>query len=88
MLVSQPNEGKNFKFEAIDWEFKARMYKEEACKLREELEEYKKAIMLLRQGYDEEDCTVTCPHAQLLERENQELLVTIARLVSEQTKQS
>ena len=88
MIASQLNEEKNFKLEAIDWEFKAKMYKEEACKLREELEEYKRAIMLLRQGYDEEDCTVTCPHAQLLEKENQELLTTIARLVSEQTKQS
>jgi hypothetical protein len=86
MLISPEN--RDFKFEAIDWEFKAKMYKEEACKLREELDEYKKAIMILRQGYDEEDCTTTCPHVQLLEKENQELLTTIARLVSEQTKQS
>lgn len=87
MLTSLSNE-ESLKLEATDWEFKAKMYKQEACKLREELDEYKQAIMILRKGYDEEDCTATCPTIQLLEKENQELLTTIARLVSEQTKQS
>ena len=70
------------------YKFCTRMYKTEAAQLRAELEDYKKEIMLLRNGYDEEDCTRTCPNLQLLERENKELLETIDRLVSAQTRQS
>ena len=70
------------------YKFCTRMYKIEASQLRAELEDYKKEIMLLRNGYDEEDCTHTCPNLQLLEQENKELLETIDRLVSERSKQS
>lgn len=36
----------------------------------QECEVLKEKIMELRKGYDEEDCTTTCPNMQVYEREN------------------
>lgn len=88
MLDFYDKEKEDLMLDLEHYKFCSKMYKMEAEELRAELEDYKKEIMLLRKGYDEEDCTATCPNMQLLERENKELLTTVARLVSEQTKQS
>lgn len=37
--------------------------------LKAENKRYKEEITLLRKGYDEEDCTKTCPNMQIYERE-------------------
>lgn len=88
MLDFSDKEKEDILLDLEHYKFCTRMYKMEASQLRAELEDYKKEIMILRNGYDEEDCTSTCPNIQLLEKENKELQQTIDRLVSAQTKQS
>ena len=48
--------------------------------LRTENEELKKEIMVLRNGYDEEDCTLTCPSLQAYKQSDEEGQEIIAEL--------
>ena len=48
--------------------------------LRTENEELKKEIMVLRNGYDEEDCTLTCPSLQTYRQSDEEGQEIIAEL--------
>ena len=48
--------------------------------LRTENEELKKEIMVLRNGYDEEDCTLTCPSLQAYRQSDEEGQEIIAEL--------
>ena len=51
--------------------------------LKVENDELKKEIMVLRNGYDEEDCTLTCPSLQAYKQSDEEGQEIIAELKAE-----
>lgn len=72
--LEQYKKSKQASYEAMQKEWNAainelRDVKAENEKLQAEIENYKTEIMTLRKGYDEEDCTATCPEIQRLSKE-------------------